>query len=74
MEETDKSNKQKEDAIIISTTQKKELCDTCEGIGFTKSEPIYVKNVKYVPCKPCGTIRKPYDICDDCYGTGRKED
>lgn len=54
-------------------TKKKELCKTCEGTGFTKSEPIYVNNIKYVPCKPCGKIRNHYDICDTCHGSGREE-
>jgi len=57
-----------------SVARKKELCDICKGIGFTKSEPIYVNNIKYVPCKPCGTIRNPYDICDTCHGSGNKDD
>jgi len=67
----EESKKQKEDT---PNAEKKERCATCEGSGFTKTEPIYVNNIKYVPCKPCGAIRKHFDICDDCHGTGKKDD
>jgi len=53
---------------------KKELCDNCKGVGLVKYEPIYVNDIKYIPCAPCGTIRKPYDICDTCHGSGNKDD
>jgi len=58
-----------------STKSKKntERCELCDGAGFVKYEPIYVNGIKYIPCAPCGTIRKPYDICDPCYGTGKKD-